>query len=714
MTDAMTTRLLVVDDDDVNRILACEALKEAGFDVAEAADGESALARYEICGPDLILLDVMMPGMDGFETCRELRLRGAREPIIMLTGLEDTESIERAYERGATDFITKPINWVLLRHRVTYALRSARVLDELVASESNLRAAQQIARIGSWTWHPASGRCERSETYCALFGESIETFGEGMEALYERVYPSDRTKVREAIERVGQGQRYTLEYRIVRPDGIVSTAQEVAVPMKSLDGDVIRVQGTLQDVTERVEAERKIRQLAYFDDFTGLPNRAHFREALQSALMRETSRGGHCAVVLINVDRFKRINETLGQDSADQVLQVLAVRLGQGYGGTGKSRMVGPENMDAPRMARLSGDNFGLFIEGAAGRDVVEAEVARLLQRASSPVQLGEQSLNLSLSAGLAFFPEHGQSAESLLKCAEMALGALRRLDGQNSIQCYTERMKVDAFARLSMESDLQGAVESGQFALLYQPKVDADSGRVVGCEALIRWEHPQVGTIGPDAFIPLAEEIGLINAIGQWVLRRACEDMARWREDGASLVPVAVNLSASQFGRQDLFEQIHGTLVVTNTDPTLVEIEVTESALMRDTRLTAELIARLHDSGLSLAVDDFGTGYSSLAYLKRFAVNTLKIDRSFVQDCHGEAGGDPAIVRAIIAMAHSLGIGLVAEGVETVEQARVLQAEGCPIMQGYLFARPMTASDFGTALKLGLPNARLLARHNA
>jgi len=709
MTRTEKIRLLVVDDDDVNRMLACAALEEAGFEVAEAADGIAGLDAYARVRPDLILLDVMMPGMDGFEACRTLRDQGAHEPIIMLTGLEDTASIEQAYDSGATDFISKPINWTLLRHRVRYALRAASALDELVASERNLRSAQQIARIGSWEWDLRSDTCHRSDTYCALFGESSEGFGVTMPALLERVYPADRSKLRDAIEGARHGHRYTLEYRIVRPDGMVSTAQEVAVPVLDTDGQVVRVQGTLQDISERVDAERRIRQLAYFDDLTGLPNRAHFREALQSALMRESSRGGHCAVVLINVDRFKRINETLGQDAADQVLQVLAVRLGQGYGSAG-SDGASPQSMDAPRMARLSADNFGLFLEGSGGREQVEHEVHALLRRASSPVQLGEQSLTVTLSAGLAFFPEHGESAEVLLKSAEMALGALRRRDALDSIQCYTERMKVDAFARLSMENALRIAVDQAQFTLLYQPKVDANSGRIIGGEALIRWMHPEEGVIGPDAFIPLAEEIGLINQLGQWVLRRACDDMARWRVAGAPVVPIAVNLSASQFGRQDLLDQIRGTLAGTGTDPAMIELEVTESALMRDTRATADLIAKLHQLGLSLAVDDFGTGYSSLAYLKRFAVNTLKIDRSFVQDCDG-VRGDPAIVRAIIAMAQSLGIGLVAEGVETVAQAKVLQAEGCPVMQGYLFARPMSGDDFCKALSVGLPNAMLLAR---
>ena len=706
MTQSDKTRLLVVDDDDVNRMLACAALEEAGFAVDEAADGEAGLATYAQRKPDLILLDVMMPGLDGFETCRRLRADGVRVPIIMLTGLEDTRSIETAYDSGATDFISKPINWTLLRHRVRYALRASDALDELVRSERNLSAAQQIARIGSWEWEVGSDTCHRSDTYCALFGEDAETFGAGMAALIDRVYPADRGKVRDALDAARSGQRYTLEYRIVRPDGMVSTTQEMAVPLIDPGGRVVRVQGTLQDVSERVDAERRIRQLAYFDDLTGLPNRAHFREALQSALLRDSSRGGHCAVVLINVDRFKRINETLGQDTADQVLQVLAVRLGQGYGSMSFDAG-GPQSSDAPRMARLNADNFGLFLEGSSGREAVEAEVLALLRRASSPVQLGEQALNLSLSAGLAFFPEHGESAEGLLKSAEMALGALRRRDAHDSIQCYTEQMKVDAFARLSMENALRVAIQDNQFELYYQPKVDANSGGIVGGEALIRWIHPVDGMIGPDAFIPLAEEIGLIGQLGQWVLRRACEDMKRWRQAGVPTVPIAVNLSASQFGRQDLVEQIREILEDTGTDPALIELEVTESALMRDTRTTAELLHELHSMGLSLAVDDFGTGYSSLAYLKRFAVNTLKIDRSFVQDCDGDQD-DPAIVRAIIAMAGSLGIGLVAEGVETAAQARVLQAEGCPVMQGYLFAKPMPAAEFSAVLGTGLDKARV------
>ena len=704
MTEIDSPRLLVVDDDEVTRMLACAALEEAGFSVAEADDGESGLEAYAREQADLILLDVMMPGLDGFETCRRLRASGAHVPVIMLTGLEDTASIERAYDSGATDFISKPINWTLLRHRVRYALRAAAAVDELVRSERNLSAAQQIARIGSWEWQVDSDQCQRSDTYCALFGETPDSFGAGMSALVERVYPPDRARVCEAIEGVRRGKRYSLEYRIVRPDGLVCTAFEVAVPLADGAARVTRVQGTLQDVSERVDAERRIRQLAYFDELTGLPNRAHFREALQSALLREGSRGGHCAVVLINVDRFKRINETLGQDAADQVLQVLAVRLSRGFGSVDHDGP-GPHSLDAPRMARLSADNFGFFLEDAFGRDEVEAEARELLRRASEPVKLGEQSLTLTLSAGMAFFPEHGHSAEALLKSAEMALGALRRRGEYDAIQNYTERMRVDALARLSMESALRHAVAQGEFDLVYQPKVDAAAQRIVGGEALIRWTHPEIGPIGPDTFIPLVEEMGLIGQLGQWVLTRACEDMTRWRKAGHVLKPISVNLSASQFGRQDLLQQIHSTLGAHGIDPKLIELEVTESALMRDTGATADLLKKLHGMGLALAVDDFGTGYSSLAYLKRFAVNTLKIDRSFVQDCDG-ANYDPAIVRAIIAMARSLGIALVAEGVETVAQAKVLQAVGCSVMQGYLFARPMSADNFAAALDAGLDSA--------
>ena len=315
------------------------------------------------------------------------------------------------------------------------------------------------------------------------------------------------------------------------------------------------------------------------------------------------------------------------------------------------------------------------------------------------------QTLNVSFSAGLAFYPKHGDTAETLLKSAEMALGALRRLGEHDAIQCYTEQMKVDAISRLSMESALREAIDKDQFVLVYQPKVDADRGCIVGGEALVRWHHPTEGVIGPVAFIPLLEEMGLIGHLGQWVLNQACDDISRWRSAGVPVVPIAVNLSAIQFGRQDLLDSIRDTLDAHEVGANMIELEVTESALMRDTHATAEVLHGLHGLGLSLAVDDFGTGYSSLAYLKRFAVDTLKIDRSFVQDCDG-GSQDPAIVRAIIAMACSLGMGLVAEGVETEAQARVLQAHGCPVMQGYLFARPMAEVDFRAALRDGLPGA--------
>ena len=699
-----SARLLVIDDDDVTRMLACAALEEAGFQVAEAADGEAGLSRFGEFRPDLILLDVLMPGIDGFETCRRLRGQGVRVPVIMLTGLEDTASIELAYDSGATDFIPKPINWTLLRHRVRYALRAADAVDSLLRSERNLSAAQEIARIGSWEWDLSTDRFHRSDNYCALFGEDATSFGKGLSALIERVHPGDRERVCKSLDSVCDGQRYALEYRIVRADGQVCTTYEMAVPLSDASGRVVQVQGTLQDISDRVAAEQRIRQLAYFDDLTGLPNRVHFREALQSALLREQARGGHCAVVLINVDRFKRINETLGQDAADRVLQVLALRLGAGQTGMTDDG-VAPDRLDAPRMARINADNFALFVEGASGRAAVEAEVRALLSRAGSAVHMDGQTLNVSFSAGLAFYPKHGDTAETLLKSAEMALGALRRLGEHDAIQCYTEQMKVDAISRLSMESALREAIDKDQFVLVYQPKVDADRGCIVGGEALVRWHHPTEGVIGPVAFIPLLEEMGLIGHLGQWVLNQACDDISRWRSAGVPVVPIAVNLSAIQFGRQDLLDSIRDTLDAHEVGANMIELEVTESALMRDTHATAEVLHGLHGLGLSLAVDDFGTGYSSLAYLKRFAVDTLKIDRSFVQDCDG-GSQDPAIVRAIIAMACSLGMGLVAEGVETEAQARVLQAHGCPVMQGYLFARPMAEVDFRAALRDGLPGA--------
>jgi diguanylate cyclase (GGDEF)-like protein/PAS domain S-box-containing protein len=696
-------RILIIDDDALTRTLAVEALREAGFTVGEADSGEEGLAAFEAERPDLVLLDVVMPGLDGFEVCRRLRghPRLGHVPVIMLTGLEDTESIEKAYDSGATDFISKPINWALLRYRISYAMRAATALDELIRSERNLSSAQEIAHMGSWEWSLEQDSVHHSRSYCQIFGETPQSFGDGLEAVLSRIYPPDRPLLEEALAGARKGRGYRLEYRIVRPDGFVRTVSEVAVALNDPEGSPVAVQGTLQDVTERVEAEKRIRYLAFYDDLTGLPNRACFREMAHAALLRVGRRGGRCAVVLVDVVRFGRVTQSLGQESGDQALQLIAARLREFQRSVFDSYARPAADPETPRVARLGGDEFALLVEGAPEAGELEAQVQRLLTSFKRPFKVAGEELSLSARAGFALAPEHAGDAESLLKAGETALAEARRVGHGSHVMMFSEAMKSAAFARISLESALRRAISGDELRLYYQPKVDARTHRMIGAEVLLRWGHPDRGLVSPGDFVPLAEESGLIAPLSEWVLDQALAALARWQAAGVPLAPLSINLCAAQFRSERLAADVGAALQRYGVAGENLEIEVTESVLMHDVDLATRLLAELAAHGVRAAIDDFGTGYSSLAYLKNFRIDTLKIDRSFVAGL-GSDSGDAAIVGAIIAMARNLNIGVIAEGVEEPRQARVLLERGCPVMQGYLFSAPLAEETFVSVLRAG------------
>jgi diguanylate cyclase (GGDEF)-like protein/PAS domain S-box-containing protein len=696
-------RILIIDDDALIRALAVEALREAGFYVVEADSGEHGLAAFEAERPDLVLLDVVMPGLDGFEVCRRLRShpRLGHVPVIMLTGLEDTESIERAYDSGATDFISKPINWALLRYRISYAMRAATALDELIRSERNLSSAQEIAHMGSWEWSLEHDSVHHSRAYCQIFGETPQSFGDGLEAVLSRVYPPDRPLLEEALAGARKGRGYRLEYRIVRPEGFVRTVSEVAVALNDPEGSPVAVQGTLQDVTERVEAEKRIRYLAFYDDLTGLPNRACLREMVHAALLRVGRRGGRCAVVLVDVVRFGRVTQSLGQDSGDQALQLIAARLREFQRSVFDPYARPAADPETPRVARLGGDEFALLVEGAPEAGELEAEVQHLLTSFKRPFKVAGEELSLSARAGFALAPEHAGDAESLLKAGETALAEVRRVSHGSHVMMYSEAMKTAAFARISLESALRRAISGDELRLYFQPKVDARTRRMVGAEVLLRWGRPDWGLVSPGDFVPLAEESGLIAPLSEWVLDQALAALARWQAAGVPLSPLSINLCAAQFRSERLAADVGAALSHHGVAGENLEIEVTESVLMHDVELATRLLAELSALGVRAAIDDFGTGYSSLAYLKNFRIDTLKIDRSFVAGLGSDAG-DAAIVGAIVAMARNLNIGVIAEGVEEPRQARVLLERGCPVMQGYLFSAPLDEEAFVKVLRAG------------
>ncbi len=699
---AVNAMILVVDDDAGARFMAREALEHVGFVVEEAEDGLCALEAFERLRPDVVLLDVMMPGLDGFQVCARIRSElpgGAYVPIVMMTGLDDLESITTAYQVEATDFITKPINYVLLRHRMRYIVRAKLTQDELLASEARLANAQRIARLGHWelrdnaTWMHWSPELQRILGYDE--GESSGSF----QRFLETVHGDDRRRVNKTLlDAQTACSSFSLEHRIVRQDGSLRTVYQEG-EFSSSDAGTVTGMGTLQDISERKRVEQQVHNLAYLDKVTGLPNRHMLKRQLDHAIRFAERNGQTIALVMVALDHFKRINDTLGYSTGDAILCEVGKRLTEcldviATEDLAATRWLRPETEMANNMlAHLGGDEFVLLLSGL--HDVEDAAItARSIGTAlARPIQANGNEFCITASIGISLYPDDGDDPEALLKQCGAALNVAKS-SGRNCHKFYTASINERAVERLAMEANLRKALEQQQFRLYYQPKVSAKSGRLVGMEALVRWLHPEFGTIAPAEFIPIAEETGLIIQLGEWILREACNQVVQWRTQGLASLQVSVNLSPVQFRYQDLHKNLTTILEETGMDPMLLELEITESLLMNDVEETIVTLDKLKGLGLQISIDDFGIGYSSLNYLKRFPISTLKVDQSFVTDVTHDQD-DAAIVRAIIALAHSLRLKTVAEGVEDASQLAVLQELGCDQIQGYYYSRPLPAAAF-------------------
>ncbi len=688
--------VLVVDDEDVMRLLARESLEQSGFEVEEAADGAEAVAVFQRTQPDIVLLDVKMPVLDGFGACARLRetVSGRYTPILVMTGLDDVDSIERAYQAGATDFVNKPINWVILGHRVEYMLRSARSAQALRESRARLANAQRIAHLGYWEWEVECNRLTCSEEMRRILGDPRNEEQRTFESFLERVHQEDKAEVLDHLESVlDHGERREVSYRVVRPEGGERYIQQLAEVERDEAGLILRVTATVQDITEQKHAEDKIRFLAYFDGLTGLPNRRAFNERVGLALAAAERREGVAAVLFLDLDRFKRINDSLGLAAGDELLQLAADRLVRCVRMTDFVGRPLPGET-GPVVARFGGDEFVVLLaEISRIQDAVRV-ARRLTEVLSEPFNVSGHQVFITSSIGISIFPHDGHEVEIVVKNAEAAMHFAKSAGG-NRCKYYDESMNAQAFDRLVLESHLGAAVEREEMLLYYQPQFDVATGAITGAEALIRWLHPERGIVSPADFIPLAEESGLIVPIGEWVLRTACAQARRWQESGHDSLRIAVNLSGRQFEQPEFARTVAEILDQAGLDPRWLELELTESILMEDGQRTSAALNELKAMGLRLSVDDFGVGYSSLNYLMRFPLDTLKIDRSFLAGIPEDAE-HVAITRAILAMARSLGLKVVAEGVETGEQLQYLREERCDEFQGFLVGRPVPAEEFG------------------
>jgi len=670
--------VLIIDDDTGFRLTTSEALKGTGFNVTEAASGEDALSMLEEALPDLVLLDAIMPSMDGFEVCRQIRKRRDTRaiPVVILTGLGDMESVNRAFESGATDFIVKPINYAVLSSRIQFQLRVAQDLRELHISQEWLASAQRVAGIGYWQWDSSSDSIVISEQLAEMLALGDASSLSSLAEFMNFVDPQDQEFVRDKIISVSQdGATSSDDYRLLTLQSeTLAVHQELARLRDS--GDIVL--GTVQNITEQRESEKKIRQLAYSDALTGLASRAYFHKHLEDVIKAAHRRSERFALLFLDLDGFKDVNDSLGHDVGDMLLKEIAQRL--------KAAI-----RDLDFVARLSGDEFCIMADNITDQYDAAYVANRCLELINEPVTLGKQIIRPRCSIGIAYYPDDGEDSKSLLKAADSAMYAAKE-SGKHRYVFYQPEFTEKAEDRLRIEHDLRLTIDNDELELHYQPQIELRTGRIIGFEALVRWNHPTRGLIPPLDFIDIAERIGFIMPLGQWVLETACRQAIAWREMGLPHFQMAVNISSSHFQDPGFVDMVEKTLADSGFPGTYLELEVTES-VTQPTIDNLSVFDRLKKMGVKIAIDDFGTGYSSLASLKHLPIDHLKIDRIFIIDMLQDPKSS-ILLGTIVGVAHALGQTVIAEGVEEADQVKVLKAIGCDVIQGYYFSKPVPAQE--------------------
>ena len=695
----MSTRpdsVLLVDDDPMVRMLVKSALVQRGLDVTDVAGGRDALASFRQHRPDIVLLDAMMPEMDGFQTCRELRALpdGEHVPVIMLTGLDDEQSIARAYESGATDFFIKSPLMALLTERIRYLLRTARMREELVIGRAKLAHAQRIARLGSWEWNLRRRIVVASEECYRLIGLPFaeEDFPE--EKFFTAFFPDGVDAFRyEVLAGLKTGRSLSLHGLVRIPEGTRTIEIEVE---RDEAAHVVHIVGTIQDVTERRQAEEHVQRLANYDSLTGLANRNLFRSRFEEGITKARRNNEQLAVLCIGLDRFKVINDTLGHAAGDALLLEVAMRLNRSVRSRDAMARKVRDGENAA-VARLGGDEFIVLLSDLAAPGDAGRVADRILEALKRPVVIDGQECWVGASIGIASFPDDGDSAEMLLARADAAMYEAKTA-GRGVWRAYQSSQVNPGMETLRFEGDLRKALQRGELRLYWKPIVDISTGKIVGCEALMRWQRGDK-LVSPAEFIPLAEETGLIIPMGEWALETACTQMSEWNKAGLDGIYVGVNITSKHVQQRDLLKVIKQVLAASHLPADRLVVEITETGLMDFIDSTLRTLTALRELGVRIAIDDFGTGYSSLSYLKRLPISTLKIDRAFVKEVDHDMD-DAAIVSAVSGIARSLSLSVVAEGVETVEQSAVLFEHGVKLMQGYYYSRPAPAADFEKLLR--------------
>lgn len=693
MIPAQHPRILVVDDDPAVLIMAEEAFSGAGMQVTTVSSGDEALRVIETVKPDLVLLDIMMPGIDGFETCERIRQMPQFEntPIVMLTGRDDVAAVDRAYEVGAWDFSSKPINWPILRHRVLYSLRASTAF-------SSQRKAASLSKTLDKSSNEIIVFDTRSQLISSANASAINNLGYQTDTLLqlrfsELVADLPEEDINEQLSRLNNQQQITLNLHLRRADGSVYPVDGIVLFNSEEQTDTYIC--IFQDVTERKKTEKRLHQLAYYDDLTGLPNRRLFENHVQKALATARRSNKACAVCIIDLDGFKSVNDAFGHTQGDVLLKQVTTRLASQVRESDSFARLATAGSDENaylELARLGGDEFLILLTDFEN-SIVPARVAeRLLNSIFQPYNLEGQELNITASMGIAMYPDDGDCLDVLMQRAHHAMYAAKKM-GKNHYAYYRRENGMNSLARLTLENEIRKGLEREEFVLHYQPQVDGVTGAVAGVEALIRWQHPERGLLAPNEFIDVAEDSGLIVPLGDWVLHKAMEQLAIWAKVYGSQFKCAVNVSGLQMREDDFLVNTSNLLSRLDRRRGRLVLELTESAIMTTSASRVAWMHEIRAMGAEIAIDDFGTGYSSLSYLKKLPIDYLKIDRSFIVDLVDNVD-DRIITNTVFLMAQALGLKVVVEGLETTEQMRLVNEMGSSLIQGYLFCKPLPVPE--------------------
>jgi diguanylate cyclase (GGDEF)-like protein/PAS domain S-box-containing protein len=693
-----TANVLIVDDQEENLVALEAVLAPLGHRLVRASSGTEALKQLLRDEFAVVLIDVEMPGIDGFETARLIKQRAKTGdlPIIFITGVStDQSDIFRGYGAGAVDYVLKPIDAEIVRSKVRFFVDLHLKETALHESEERFRRAFDDAPIGIGLVGIDGAWLRVNRALCEISGYSEAALL--AQHFTDLIHPNDQPGAAHHLRELlsGKATSCKLEQRHCHADGHFIWVVVSLSVVRDTGGRALYLIAQFEDVTERKRAESQLTHQALHDSLTGLANRALFLDRVELALNRVQRSGSSAAVLFLDIDRFKVVNDSLGHDRGDELLRAVGERLRE---------LLRPIDT----IARIGGDEFTILCEETGERDAV-AVAQRILDALAEPFEVGGADVFVTASIGIVLSSNASADPGHLISDADAAMYRAKE-NGKARYELFDDRMRDRAMQRMATENALHRALDRGEFRLFYQPEVDLDTGAVRGVEALLRWDHPQRGLILPAEFVPLAEETGLIVPIGRWALEGACRQARRWQRECPGAVPqVSVNLSGRQFAQPDLIDFLSRALEQARLEPALLCLEVTETVLLRDSEQTLTILAAMRGLGVRIGIDDFGTGYSSLSYLKRFAVDVLKIDKAFI-DGLGSDAQDSSILAAVARLAQALNLTAVAEGVETAQQLRVLRRLGFKSAQGFYFAAPQPADEIRKLLRS--PDALGNGRH--